>query len=90
MHEDKPQVSDLHPTMKPIKLFARLIRNSTEKGGTVLDLFGGSGSSIIACEQLGRTCYMMELEPRYVDTIIERWERFTGGKAVKVNDRKAD
>jgi site-specific DNA-methyltransferase (adenine-specific) len=90
IHEDKPQISDLHPTMKPIKLFARLIRNSTEKGGTVLDLFGGSGSSMIACEQLGRTCYMMELEPRYVDTIIERWERFTGGKAVKVNDRKTN
>lgn len=79
--EDKPSRSEEHPTMKPVKLFARLIKNSSRKGDTVLDIFGGSGTSIIACEQLGRRCYMMELDPKYCDVIIDRWERFTGQKA---------
>ncbi len=81
-HEDRPMKSELHPTMKPIKLMARSIQNSTKPGETVLDLFGGSGSTLIACEQLGRRCYSMELDPRYCDVIIDRWETFTGGKAV--------
>ena len=81
MHEDKPAVSDLHPTMKPIKLMARCIQNSSRKGDIVLDLFGGSGSTMIACEQLGRKCYMVERDPFYCDVIIERWEKFTGGTA---------
>lgn len=85
IHEAKPQKSDLHPTMKPIKLLARLIRNSSRQGELVLDLFGGSGSTMIACEQMGRRCNMMELDPKYVDVIIERWEKLTGEKAKKLN-----
>lgn len=82
MHEDKPLVSDMHPTMKPIKLMARCIKNSTRTGDVVLDLFGGSGSTMIAAEQLGRKCYMVELDPFYCDVIIDRWEKFTGKTAV--------
>lgn len=82
MHEDKPLVSDMHPTMKPIKLMARCIKNSTRTGDVVLDLFGGSGSTMIAAEQLGRKCYMVELDPFYCDVIIDRWEKFTGKVAV--------
>lgn len=85
INEDKPSRCDLHPTMKPIKLLARLIKNSSRINENVLDLFGGSGSTLIASEQLGRKCYMMELDPRYVDVIIQRWEDFTGKKAVKLN-----
>lgn len=82
MHEDKPLVSDMHPTMKPIKLMARCIKNSTRTGDVVLDLFGGSGSTMIAAEQLSRKCYMVELDPFYCDVIIDRWEKFTGKTAV--------
>lgn len=85
LYEDKPLVNDVHPTMKPIRLMAQLIKNSTKPKQIVLDVFGGSGSTMIACEQLGRSCYMMELDPKYVDVIIERWEQFTGEKAVKLN-----
>lgn len=82
---DKPAASDLHPTMKPIKLVGYLMANSTRPGESVLDPFGGSGSTLIAAEQLGRRCYMAELSPKYVDVIIDRWEQFTGQKAVKLN-----
>lgn len=82
---EKPAVSDLHPTMKPLKLMGKLIGNSSRKGETVLDLFGGSGSTLIACEQMDRRCFTMELDPVYVDVIIRRWEKFTGKKAVKLN-----
>lgn len=82
--EDRPNRSEEHPTMKPIKLLALLIENSTKIGETVLDLFGGSGSTLIACEELGRNCYMMEIDPHYCDVIIKRWEAFTGKKAKKV------
>lgn len=85
IHEDKPLKNDLHPTMKPIRMCAKLIRNSTRPGELVLDLFGGSGSTLIACEQLDRVCYTMEYDPRYADVIIQRWEQFTGQKAVKIN-----
>lgn len=85
LHEDKPAVSTLHPTMKPVPLFGRLINNSSREGDVVLDLFGGSGSTIIACEQMNRKCYMMEYDPHYCDVIIDRWETFTGEKAVLVN-----
>ena len=78
--ENKPQVSDLHPTMKPIKLLAKLIKNSSKKEEVVLDLFGGSGSTLITCEQLNRKCYMMELDERYVSVIVNRWLNFTGRK----------
>lgn len=85
VYEDKPVRSLMHPTMKPVTLMGRLAKNSTRPGGLVLDLFGGSGSTMIACEQLGRRCYMMELDTRYADAIIDRWETFTGGKAVLLN-----
>jgi site-specific DNA-methyltransferase (adenine-specific) len=83
---DKEKRCDLHPTMKPIEVVARAINNSSKKEDKVLDLFGGSGSTLIACEQLNRKCYMMELDPHYVDVIIQRWENFTGERAVKIND----
>lgn len=81
---DKPSKSEEHPTMKPVDMTDYLIRNSSRAGELVLDLFGGSGTTIIACERNGRNCYMMELDPRYVDVIISRWENFTGNKAIKL------
>jgi DNA modification methylase len=81
---DKPRQCDLHPTMKPIELIANALLNSTEKKDSVLDIFGGSGSTLIACEQLDRKCYMMEIDPGYCDVIIARWEDLTGKKAVKI------
>lgn len=75
-----------HPTQKPIKLSAMAIENTTKLQDTVLDLFGGSGSTLIACEQLDRICYMMELDPKYIDVIIKRWEQFTGGKTILTNE----
>lgn len=85
IREKKQIKNDLHPTMKPIRLLAKMIQNSSCKNDVVADLFDGSGSTLIACEQLGRRCYMSELDPRYVDVIIDRWETFTGGKAVLLN-----
>ena len=73
-----------HPTQKPVALAARALKNSSKLEDIVLDLFGGSGSTLIACEQLNRTCYMMEIDPVYCDVIIRRWENFTGQKAVKL------
>lgn len=70
-----------HPTQKPVKLFADIIGDYTDPGETVLDFFGGSGSTLIACEQTGRKCYMMELDPHYIDVIIQRFENLTGQKA---------
>ena len=84
--ENKPARSDLHPTMKPVPLCARLIRNSSRRGEIVLDLFGGSGSTLLACEQSGRTCYTMELDPGYCDVILQRWEEATGDKAKKIKN----
>lgn len=86
INEDKPSVNDLHPTMKPIKLVARLVKNSSRQEEIVLDLFGGSGSTMITCEQLNRKCRTMEYDPKYVDVIIDRWEQFTGQKAVLLNE----
>ena len=80
----KPSKSEDHPTMKPIELFDYQIKNSTKKGDIVLDLFGGSGTTIIACEQNNRVGYSMELDPKYCDVIISRWERLTGQKAEKI------
>ena len=71
--------------MKPVKLIARQVKNSSRIEEKVLDLFGGSGTTLITCEQLNRKCYMMEYDPHYVDVIIQRWENFTGEKAVKIN-----
>lgn len=84
LNEDKPSISEEHPTMKPLKLLARLIKNSSKQEEIVQDLFGGSGSTLMACEQLNRKCYTMELDPKYVDVIIDRWEQYTGEKAVKL------
>lgn len=81
---DKPLKNDLHPTMKPIALMVNAILNSTLKDNIVLDLFGGSGSTLIACEQTNRKCYMMELDPYYTSVIINRWETYTGKEAVKI------
>lgn len=82
IREDKPVKNDLHPTMKPIKLLARQIKNSSKKGELVVDLFGGSGSTLITCEQLERICYTIEYDPKYADVIIKRYEELTGDKAV--------
>lgn len=83
---DRPKRNDIHPTMKPIGLFDYLIRNSSKAGDLVLDTFGGSGTAIMACEQDGRSCCSMELDPKYVDAIIDRWETFTGESAVLLNE----
>ena len=82
---DRPVKNKDHPTMKPVALFAYQIQNSTKKGDIVLDLFGGSGTTIIACEQTGRSGYCMELDPKYCDVIIKRFENLTGTKAKKIN-----
>ena len=74
-----------HATPKPLAICERAIRTSSREGERVLDLFGGSGSTLIACEQLNRQCLMMELDPKYVDVIIKRWETLTGKKAIKIN-----
>lgn len=86
---DRPCRSEDHPTMKPVRLMAYQIVNSTLPDAVVLDLFAGSGTVAIACEQLGRTAYMMELDPGYVDVIISRWEAYTGEKAVLVDGAEA-
>jgi DNA modification methylase len=77
-----------HPTQKPIKLSSWFLNRYSKEGTNILDLFGGSGSTLIACEQLNRNCYMMELDPKYIDIIINRWENFTGKKAILLNGEK--
>lgn len=89
LREDKPVRSEIHPTMKPVKLFARLVINSSKRGDRVLDLFGGSGTTMMACEQLGRKAYLMELDPKYCDAIVARWEQQTGRKAKRITAREA-
>lgn len=78
---NKPRKCDLHPTMKPVELVANAILDGTKTGDVVLDGFGGSGTTLIACEQTGRKARLMELDPKYVDVIIERWEKLTGKQA---------
>ena len=80
---DKPHRSDEHPTMKPVPLIGHHIKNSSRKGEIVLDIFGGSGTTLIACEQLERRCRMVELDPAYCDVIVDRWEKLTGQKAIR-------
>ncbi len=77
----KPHKNDLHPTMKPVELVERAIRNSSKPGDVVLDPFGGSGTTLIAAEKSGRMARLMELDPKYVDVIVRRWESFTGKQA---------
>lgn len=81
---DKPRSSVEHPTMKPVELIDNALLNNSKIGDSVLDLFLGSGSTLIACEQRNRKCYGMELDPHYCDVIIKRWEDFTGKQAVKI------
>lgn len=83
---DKPMKNSDHPTPKPVKLFDYQIRNSSKVGDNVLDLFGGSGTTIIACEQNNRKAFVMEYDPHYVNVIIKRWEELTGKKAIKLNE----
>ena len=78
----------VHATQKPVEVSATAIKNTTNENEKVLDLFGGSGSTLIACEQLNRKCYMMELDPHYIDVIIQRWENFTGEKAILLNRKE--
>lgn len=82
--EYKRTENKLHPTMKPVALICNALNNSTKQNDIVLDLFGGSGSTLIACEQLNRKCYTMELDPKYCDVIIKRWETLTERKAVRL------
>lgn len=86
IEENKPTVNDLHPTMKPIPLIGKQIRNRSKPGEKVLDLFGGSGTTLIACEQMNRKCFIMEYDPKYADVIIDRWEQYTGKKAVLISE----
>ena len=83
---DKPKKSAEHPTMKPVKLFDYEMKCNTKPGEIVLDLFGGSGTAIIAAEQNGRRAFVMEYDPKFVDVIISRWEALTGEKAVLLNE----
>lgn len=83
---DKPARNALHPTMKPVPLIAYLMRNSSRRNDLVLDLFGGSGTTMLAAEQIGRRSALMELDEHYCDVIIARWEQYTGGKAVKADE----
>ncbi|WNO10411.1 site-specific DNA-methyltransferase [Teredinibacter sp. KSP-S5-2] len=85
---DKPVKNDIHPTMKPVALFERAIKNSSKRRDIVLDLFGGSGTTMIACEKTDRRARLMELDPKYVDVIIRRWQEFSGGEAVHADTGK--
>lgn len=80
----EPRQEYVHPTQKPVELVTYAFFNNTKAGDTVLDPFLGSGSTLIACEKTGRTCYGIELDPKYVDTIIERWQNYTEKEAKKL------
>lgn len=86
LFEKKPTKNDVHPTMKPVNLVGRLMRNSSKPGWNVLDLFGGSGSTLMAAEQIGRRAFLMELDEKFCDVIVHRWEEFTGKKAVRAGN----
>ncbi len=85
-HFNKPRVNDLHPTMKPVELVERAIRNSSRPGDMVLDPFGGSGTTLIAAEKAGRQARLIELDPKYVDVIVRRWQEYAGAQAVREAD----
>jgi DNA modification methylase len=82
----KPHKNDLHPTMKPVELVERAIRNSSRPGNVVLDPFGGSGTTLIAAEKSGRLARLIELDPKYVDVIVRRWQDWTGKQATRESD----
>lgn len=86
--EKKPAANRLHPTMKPVELIERALRNSSKAGDRVVDLFGGSGSTMIACEKTGRESSLMELDPKYADVIVKRWQDFTGKRAIHAETGK--
>ena len=88
IYEDKPKRNDVHPTMKPVALIEQFLQNSSKASNRVLDLFGGSGSTLIACHKLGRSAYLMELDERFVDVIIKRWQEYTGKHAVHAKTGK--
>ena len=79
--ENKPAANRLHPTMKPVELIERALENSTKAGDIVVDLFGGSGSTLIGCERRNRSARLMEIDPCYADVIVRRWQDYTGKKA---------
>ena len=83
--EQEPEKRRLHPTQKPVKLVEWFLKKYSDEGDAIIDLFGGSGSTLITCEQMKRKCFMAELDPHYVDVIINRWESLTGRKAVLVD-----
>ena len=85
---DKPRSSKLHPTMKPVELVEEAILNSSKKGDLVMDAFGGSGTTVIACENKGRKARVIEKDPKYADVIVTRWQNHTGQKAVRYQDGK--
>lgn len=85
IYENKPVRNDIHPTMKPVTLIGRLMSNSSKSGWNVLDLFGGSGSTLMAAEQLGRTAFLMELDEKFCDVIVKRWEEYTGQSAIRIS-----
>lgn len=87
---NRPSKSELHPTMKPIPLIEYALKNSSKKKSVVYDSFGGSGSTLIACEKTNRKCFMMELEPKYCDVIVERWCQYTGQKKIKLNGQEIE
>lgn len=89
INENKPTKNTDPPTMKPVRLFGRQIDNSSRTGEIVLDSFGGSGTTIVACEQIGRKARLMEYDPHYCDVIIARWEKLTGATAIKLEEDKA-
>jgi len=83
MEFDRPSRNAEHPTMKPVEMLCSQIHNSSKKDDIVLDTFGGSGSTLIACEKLGRQCYMLEIDPRYMDVILQRWAEFSGEDPIR-------
>ena len=84
--ENKPVANRMHPTAKPVELMERALINSSKRGGLVVDLFGGSGSTLVACERRGRKARLMEIDPRYADCIVRRWQQYTGRQAVLEDD----
>jgi DNA modification methylase len=87
--EDKPAANRLHPTAKPVELIERALINSSKRGDLVVDLFGGSGSTLIACERRGRKARLMEIDPKYADCIVRRWQDYTGGRGVLEGDDRS-
>jgi DNA modification methylase len=86
---DKPARNDIHPTMKPVELVERAVRNSSKPEGRVLDPFGGGGSTLIACENLRREARLVEIDPRYADVCVRRWQQYSGGRVVLESDGRS-